>query len=70
MSGYYTSLQHQRRRRGAVQEEEPRTRIGLCCGEACRRSAKRRGRETSLYRVSASRYRCAACFKRETGFLP
>lgn len=47
---------------------EPYTRVGLCCGERCMK--KRVRHEVALYLVSRSRYRCAGCFKLETGHNP
>jgi hypothetical protein len=42
-------------------DAEPETRVGLCCG--CRED------RVSLFKVPGIfRYRCAACFRKETGF--
>jgi hypothetical protein len=48
--------------------EEPRERVGICCGERCRR--RKSWRDVALYRVRESRYRCARCYKVEAGFKP
>lgn len=47
---------------------EPYQRVGLCCGETCRKLEQRE--EVALYRVSISRYRCRGCFKLETRHDP
>ena len=51
--------------------DEPRTRMGICCGEYCKRFASRRGKDVLLHRVhDLDRYRCRECFRRETGYYP
>jgi len=52
--------------------DEPRVRLGICCGVDCKRYAARRGKpDVTLYRVhDLERYRCRACFRRETGYYP
>ena len=47
---------------------EPFTRVGICCGARCR--ARERHPDVPLYRVRDHVYRCAACYKRETGYRP
>jgi len=54
-------------------DEEPRERVGICCGAKCLAKSERRGYspDVALYRVwPLFKYRCRDCFKREVGSYP
>ena len=54
-------------------DEEPRTRVGICCGQRCVKKYNALGHhpDVALYRVWPHyRYRCRDCYKRETGGYP
>jgi hypothetical protein len=55
-------------------DEEPRTRVGICCGAKCLKKYNREGAhhpDVALYRVWPQyRYRCRICYKLETGGYP
>ncbi len=45
-------------------QDEPETRIGMCCGNACRGTFNR----ALLFKVQGFfRYRCSSCYEAETG---
>lgn len=50
---------------------EPETRVGICCGDACKAVHNESGtwNYALLFKVPGFlRYRCATCFKTETGY--
>lgn len=51
---------------------EPTTRVGICCGEACQRNERQKGWiYQALYKIhGVYRYRCAHCYRFETGQTP
>jgi len=54
-------------------DEEPRTRVGVCCGARCLAKSNKLGHhpDVSLYRVwPLYRYRCRDCYKRDVGNYP
>ena len=53
-------------------DEQPYQRTGICHGKVCERVARSTGRrpDVSLFRTREYVYRCAACFRRETGVRP
>jgi hypothetical protein len=49
---------------------EPETRVGICCGDACKAAQHSSGtwNYALLFKVQGIfRYRCATCFETETG---
>lgn len=48
---------------GGVKDGLSAVRVGLCCGDGCRGKLE----DVVLYAVSAHRWRCAACYRREVG---
>lgn len=45
-------------------QRPPQFRLGLCCGDACREKRD----DVVLYPVNPDRWRCANCYKAETGY--
>lgn len=44
------------------------TRIGICNGAKCREEEKLK--DVPLWKLGDDRWRCARCYKDETGYLP
>jgi len=51
-------------------EEEPRSRVGRCCGERCRKSKNRSIIDQALFLMRPHVYRCRECYKLESGYFP
>lgn len=50
--------------------DAPETRVGICCGDACRQAHNQAGTwaYALLFKIQGYyRYRCSDCFKIETG---
>jgi len=58
----YVPSRNWRKRR----QEKPYERTGLCQGKDC----PVKNEDVPIFRIGTDRYRCAVCFKRETGANP